>query len=108
MDNLNNKIIKQFYYNMDYGTTIVTVVIDNKTKYAEFYAHVAGMGVINFVYGVHVVNNIEGYALQALDIIDDSLLEQVQDGFVADDIDNSMKEFKIYSDEIARKAREGI
>ena len=57
MDNLSNKTIKQFYYDTDAGTLIITLLKTKHTKMCEWYGHMAGYGVVNFLIGGEKIDN---------------------------------------------------
>lgn len=44
MDNLSNKTIKQFYYDTDEGSIIITKLKEKGKNWAEWWGHVEGYG----------------------------------------------------------------
>lgn len=51
MDNLKGKTIKQFYYEIDNATIIITAIIDRETKMVEWWGHLMDYGVMKFLVG---------------------------------------------------------
>lgn len=51
MDNLKGKTIKQFYFEADNDTIVITAIIDRQTKMTEWWGHLMGYGVMKLLVG---------------------------------------------------------
>ena len=57
MDNLNNKTIKQFYYDTAEGNIIITKLEEKGKNWAEWWGHVEGYGATTFLFGGEKIDN---------------------------------------------------
>lgn len=109
MENLNNKIIKQYYINAECGTIIITAIIDEYKQFVEYWGQLAGTGEVHQIFGIyyHDIKQVDEFAEHASVDFLETAWEELETSLV-DVNSEAIARFKAYSDKAAKNARKGL